>query len=217
MGRYILKFTKEKRLKYISHLDVLRLFQRAFKRAGIKLSYSKGYNPHAKVGFALPLSLGFESSGEYMEIETELDYKEDEIKDGLNAIMPDGIEITACGRLAETSKTAVAAVLDFASYKIFFSGVADDAQKLESAVKPFMKQESIITVKFSKKKKKNIESDIRPHIRSVTTVKTGGGLLFSVMLATGSRGNLNPEVLIDELCRFAGVDYSRPQWAYRSM
>ena len=53
----ILKFTKEKRLKYISHLDVLRLFQRAFKRAGIKLSYSKGYNPHAKVGFALPLSL----------------------------------------------------------------------------------------------------------------------------------------------------------------
>ena len=134
MGRYILKFTKEKRLKYISHLDVLRLFQRAFKRAGIKLSYSKGYNPHAKVGFALPLSLGFESSGEYMEIETELDYKEDEIKDGLNAIMPDGIEIIACGRLAETSKTAVAAVLDFASYKILFSGDADDAQKLESAV-----------------------------------------------------------------------------------
>lgn len=217
MGRYILKFTKEKRLKYISHLDVLRLFQRAFKRAGIRLSYSQGYNPHAKVGFALPLSLGFESSGEYMEIETGPEYSEEEIKERLNAIMPDGIEITSCGRLAETSKTAVAAALDFASYKILFTGEQDAAHALEAAVKPFMKQEKIITVKFSKKKKKNIESDIRPHIRSVTTVKTGAGLMFSMMLATGSRGNLNPETLVEELCRYAGVEYSRPQWAYRRM
>lgn len=217
MGRYILKFTKEKRLKYISHLDVLRLFQRAFKRAGIRLSYSKGYNPHAKVGFALPLSLGFESSGEYMEIETEEEYSEPEISDRLNAIMPDGIEIISCGRLAETSKTAVAAVLDFASYKVLFNGNAETAQKLESAVKSFVKQEKIIIVKFSKKKKKNIESDIRPHIHSITTVNTSAGLLFSMMLATGSRGNLNPETLVEELCRFSGVEYERTQWAYRRM
>lgn len=215
MARYILKFTKEDRLKYISHLDVLRLFQRAFKRAEIKLRYSQGYNPHAKVGFALPLSLGFESSGEYMEIETEPVYEPSDITERMNAIMPAGIEIIACSALAETSKTAVAAALDFASYKVLYHGSAEDAEKLEKAVKPFMKQEKIINVKFSKKKKKNIESDIRPHIRSVTTVKTGAGLLFSLMLATGSRGNLNPETLAEELCRFARVEYSRPEWAYR--
>jgi hypothetical protein len=82
---------------------------------------------------------------------------------------------------------------------------------------PFIKQESIIIVKFSKKKKKDIESDIRPHIHSITTVSTGEGLLFSVMLAAGSRGNLNPETLAEELCRFAGVEYSRTEWSYRRM
>ena len=88
-----------------------------------------------------------------MEIETELDYKEDEIKDGLNAIMPDGIEITACGRLAETSKTAVAAVLDFASYKILFSGDADDAQKLRVSCKAVYEAGKYNNCKIFKEKK----------------------------------------------------------------
>ena len=72
MGRYLLKFSKEDNLKYISHLDLLRVFQRAFKRAKIRLRYSQGYNPHAKIGFGHPLSLGYESTGEYMEFSAPL-------------------------------------------------------------------------------------------------------------------------------------------------
>ena len=62
MGRYLLKFTKEGNIRYISHLDLLRVFQRAMKRAGISLRYSQGFNPHAKISFAHPLSLGYSST-----------------------------------------------------------------------------------------------------------------------------------------------------------
>lgn len=217
MGRYILKFSKENRLKYISHLDVLRLFQRAFKRAGIRLKYSQGYNPHARVSFALPLSLGFESSGEYMEIETEDACDAESLIKGLNAIMPEGIRIASCGVLSETSKTAISAVLDFASYRVEYKGGEEHIPEIEAAVKPFMQQEKINIVKFSKKKKKNIESDIRPHIHSVATVNTSRGLVISLMLASGSRANLNPELMINELCNFAGLEYIRTQWSYRRL
>ena len=70
MSRYVVKFYKEGVLRYISHLDLLRLFKRSFKRVDIKLQYSQGFNPHPKMSFAQPLSLGYDSRGEYLEIET---------------------------------------------------------------------------------------------------------------------------------------------------
>lgn len=90
MGRYLLKFSKEKNLKYISHLDLLRVFQRAFKRAHIRLRYSQGFNPHAKIGFGQPLSLGSESTGEYMEFETAEDGNPEEYLAGLGELHAGG-------------------------------------------------------------------------------------------------------------------------------
>ena len=71
MIRYIMQFSKTGTSCYISHLDLVRVFHRAFKRAGIKLEYSKGFNPHPKMGFAQPLSLGYTGMREYIEFETE--------------------------------------------------------------------------------------------------------------------------------------------------
>ena len=217
MARYLIKFTKENRMKYISHLDLLRLFQRSMKRASIRLSYSRGYNPHAKMGFAIPLSLGFESQGEYMEIETDQTYEPAHIKKCLNEVLPQDLKVTFCSALKETAKTALAAVLEYASYKLLFAGSRQAAEKLEQDVGPFLKQEQILVVKYSKKKKKNTETDIRPMIHSITTVPVGHSTLFSVMLAAGSRSNLNPEIMAEELCRFAGVAYERNQWSFQRM
>ena len=65
MYKYTIVFSKTGLVKYISHLDMLRLFKRAFRRAGIELAYSQGFNPHPKMGFAQPLSLGYEAEAEY--------------------------------------------------------------------------------------------------------------------------------------------------------
>lgn len=63
-----LKFTKGSEVKYISHLDLMRVFQRALRRASIPISYSSGFNPHQEISFAAPLSLGVTSNAEYVDL-----------------------------------------------------------------------------------------------------------------------------------------------------
>ena len=68
MQRVRIKFTREEAVKYISHLDVMRLWQRAFVRAGVDLAYSEGFNPRPKMSLAAPLALGVTSEAELMDI-----------------------------------------------------------------------------------------------------------------------------------------------------
>ena len=87
-------FEKTGNAAYISHLDLMRLFQRAFKRAGLSLTHTKGYNPRPSVSIALPLSLGVESCCELLDFELEGETASfDEIKDRLNASLTDGVRI----------------------------------------------------------------------------------------------------------------------------
>ena len=87
-------FEKTGNAAYISHLDLMRLFQRAFKRAGLSLTHTKGYNPRPSVSIALPLSLGVESCCELLDFELEGETVSfDEIKDRLNASLTDGVRI----------------------------------------------------------------------------------------------------------------------------
>ena len=86
------KYIKIKDMIYISHLDVQSLFQRAFRRAGISLSYSQGYNPHPKMSYGNALALGVESYGEYVDIDIENDISEEELMTSINAQLPEGIK-----------------------------------------------------------------------------------------------------------------------------
>src|SRR3712207_6843302 len=90
------KFTKTGDMIYISHLDVQSLFQRAFRRAGIKLSYSQGFNPHPKMSYGNALALGVESHGEYVDIDIEEYIPENELMDRINNQLPDGIRFIKC-------------------------------------------------------------------------------------------------------------------------
>ncbi len=214
MGRYLLKFTKEKNLKYISHLDLLRLFQRAFKRGGISLSYSKGYNPHPKMGFAQPLSLGTESFGEYLEFETDEMKPGEYYRDIMSECMPDGISILSCNDMRESGKTSAAAAVAYASY-VVRGHIEDSAIALLSAgLSEYIKQDEIICQKINKKKKL-VENNIRPLILSFSEVKSDEDeIVFSMTLRTGSNGNLNPEVLMKSFCEFCKVEYLRHEWDF---
>ncbi len=215
MGRLLIKFTKEGDIRYISHLDLLRVFQRAFRRTDIKLRYSQGFNPHPKISFAMPLSLGFESLGEYVEVETESGQSPEEIVRDLAESMPPGISVLACTPLAETSKTSPAAAVSFASYTAEYRGDQPDMREdLVSAIIPFLMQKEIISVKYSKKKKKDVETDIRPSIHSLSS-GSEKRLLLTMFLKAGNEGNLNPEQLIRALCRFRKREYAEYEWRYR--
>ena len=86
-------FTKKDRAKYISHLDLYRAMQRAFKRAKLPVWYTQGYNSRLYLNFALALSLGFESSCEIMDFRIVDDIPLEELEERLKKVMPEGLNI----------------------------------------------------------------------------------------------------------------------------
>ncbi len=90
------KFTKKGYLKYISHLDLMRLFERGFRRAQIPIKYSEGFNPQPKFSIANPLALGIESEEEYMDINLHERIPIDEFIERMNRELPDDIKDKRC-------------------------------------------------------------------------------------------------------------------------
>lgn len=90
-----LLFAKEGSAIYISHLDLMRAFQRSFRRAGLMLKHTQGFTPHAMVSIALPLSVGVSSECEFLDFELAEDCKAEllEIVERLNAALPSGIRV----------------------------------------------------------------------------------------------------------------------------
>ena len=115
--KYLIKFSKDGMMKYISHLDIIRLFNRAFKRAGIELEHSQGFNPHPKLVFAQPLSLGYTSDCELAQIDTVEAFKEDMLAHMINDQMPNGISILSCKKQEKETKSIAAGITE-AAYTI---------------------------------------------------------------------------------------------------
>lgn len=214
MSRYVIQFYKEGNMRYISHLDLLRLFKRTFKRTGIKLIYSQGFNPHPKMSFVQPLSLGYSSQREYLDFETIEQLPLETIVARLNGAMPNGVGITA-GRQLPSSKRTLAAVVEYASY--------DVAMKLHTPcewrkkLSQFLTQNEILVEKKQKKSGKMIQQDIRPMILEAaategkstvhTDITDDNYIALTLLICAGSNRNLNPEVLLSSFCRYCGIPY----------
>ena len=67
-----IKFAKSGAMRFIGHLDVMRFFQKAIRRAGIDVAYSEGFSPHQIMSFAAPLGVGLSSNGEYLDLEVKI-------------------------------------------------------------------------------------------------------------------------------------------------
>ena len=143
--RILLKFSRGSQIKYISHLDIQRLFQRALRRAKIPMEYSKGYNPHLLISFATALPLGVCSRGEYVEIQTEKYINPVDVKNRLNEVLPSGIEILAAEELKDNFPN-VGSVIALAQYSIAYEG--ENAQEI---IKEILQSEELIIEKKTKK------------------------------------------------------------------
>lgn len=206
MNRYLFKFSKLGMIRYTSHLDMNRLFQRAFKRAGIQLEYSKGFNPHPKLSFAHPLSLGYTSEGEYLEFETINAHDPIKILESANLTMPEGIVVSECWSLPTEGKT-VASMVEFGAYELVIqSNWEDDTEPIIDA---FLNQDQITILKKQKKDSKMVEIDIKPLIAdfSLVNARSGEITLFAIIRA-GSNANLNPELLVRAFEQFLGPNKS---------
>ena len=114
-----IKFRKSGVMKFIGHLDIMRYFQKAMRRADIDICYSEGFSPHQIMSFAAPLGVGITSDGEYLDIEVHESKSTKEAMADLNATMVEGVEITGYVKLPDNAKTAMSLVAA-ADYKLFF-------------------------------------------------------------------------------------------------
>lgn len=115
MQRVILQFSKLGALRYISHLDFQRLWQRLFRIAGIEIEHSQGFNPRPRIRFALPLPTGFESQGELLEV--FLVREEEDLLRAVNSVCPPGLEVLAATPVA-TDFPKLTSLVDALEYRV---------------------------------------------------------------------------------------------------
>ncbi len=196
---YILrcKFTKEKDMVYISHLDLQRLLQRSLKRGNIKVSYSQGFNPHPKISFAQALSLGLPSFGEYIDIEIEEKMREEDFLNRINHVLPEGIRFLKTVYI-DKSAPSLMSFISHGRYTIEFK-LNKPMSEIQSRIKAFMLQDEIIDLKESKKGRIQ-EINIRPLIKEINIVAfEDNAVKLDTVIATGSSGNLKPSTLLKKL------------------
>lgn len=207
MAEYVIAFGKEGYIKYTSHLDMLRFFKRAFRRAGLELAYSQGFNPHPKMGFAQPLSLGYSADRELLEFTTEREYTKEEIFSVLEPNLAEGLTLRGFGTV--NTKKSLAAQVDSADYRVTYPAAFDPEKTPETAA-AYLAQPEIMAEKFSKKKHKTVSSDIRPKIRDLKCSQDAAGkLVLDMKVDCGSASNLSPEQVIQTFSAFAGIDCPR--------
>ena len=224
MSKYIIKFTKNGYIKYTSHLDMVRLFERVFKRADIRLAYSHGFNPHPKMVFAQPLSLGYTSEAELLEIETKDFYETKDLMKNLADLMPEGIGITSVEQLPDNVMNqaihTVASFVEAAEFTLEIPLAEPLSEDVTELCERFLAQNEIIVKNKQKKKKYEFkEVDIRPLIfeiegfedftKNLETGKVDNKIVLKTKLAQGSHGNLSPELLIPPFLEFAGLSVER--------
>ena len=184
------KFEKTGKLQYISHLDLLRTMQTALRRAKVKMIYSEGFNPHMKITFALPLSIGIESVCEFMDIKTEGSVQPSYVKDNLGKNLPADMKIVDVYEV-ETKLTEV----KYAEYMIYLDFKEQSERAAEIGQRLF--GDTLIVTKRTKKGEKEV--DISPMIKSVSCSFEYGMTMIKAVLCADSENYLNPFYLTGAL------------------
>jgi radical SAM-linked protein len=194
---------KEGRARYISHLDLNRCFARAVRRAGLKLWYTEGFNPHPYLNFLTPLSLGQESETEPLDIKIESGTTDSEIFESLSHILPEGITIKrVCEPICPASEIAAAeykAVLEFESAEKAASFIDISRRAISSG--------TLFAEKHGKKGKKKAAKKINvcDGVLFFDAADDGKDVRLKMTLSAGNTSSLNPSLLLGALENESGI------------
>ena len=204
-----LLFEKTGNAVYISHLDLMRLFQRAFKRGGLNLKHTQGFSPRAMVSIALPLSVGVESRCEILDYELvgqeELSFEE--IRDRLNATMPAGIRVLEVydseRKPKDLNHLAVAVGLEYDN------GVTDEEM---DAIRALFARESVVVTKRGKNGP--VDQDIIPMIFDLELRRVSDRELELTARVCAQNPSLNPQQMVTAIENY--LPECKPDFAHIS-
>lgn len=185
-------FEKTGKAIWMSHLDTMRLMQRAFRRAGVVLHHSQGYTPHAYVSMLLPLSVGTESVCEIMEYELDGDIKI--TPEDMNAVLPEGVRVIAVYESAVKAK--LLADLEVSLLLEYDQGVPENALKDISSL---LCGEHLVVAKRTKRGQE--ETDIRPMLKRAELTEKEGSIQINARIAA-QNPSLNPNLLTAAIARY---------------
>ena len=197
-----IKFSKTGTMKYIGHLDVMRYFQKALRRADFDTALSGGFSPHMIMSFAAPLGVGITSEGEYFDLELNSAGTSAGMEAALNAVMAEGISVLSVRRIPDDKKAGGMRLLAAAGYLVRFRDVVPEAcsKALLDALETFLSREEIQIEKKTKKGSRVM--NIRPLIYELSPCDDG----FYMLVSQGSVDNLRPELVMQALFSAAGLD-----------
>ena len=228
--KLVFEFTKTGDMIFISHLDLSRLLLRVLRMSGLRPAYSRGFNPHPKMSFALPLALGLHSTCELLEFETETDTgvfnitgtkqlfktdKESGTATGnrasanpagviglVNERLPEGIRVTACREKPDDVPKSYASYVTAARYEFLCNGVTDAPGKLAA----FFMKESVVIKKQDKKTGEETRQEVRPLMLDYRIIKDlRGSMLAEATLSAAPGRTLGPAAFFGAFYEASGI------------
>lgn len=195
--RAMIRFAKKPRLRFISHLDLQRFFQRAVNRTGLPIAYSQGFNPHPVMSFGSALALGWTSDYEVIDIKLSAPMGRKRTEDAIRAALPEDLPVIDV-RMVDDRHPAPMALVKMSDYRVTLEG--ESAPALLSAIPEFMARETVIAVKKTKSGEKQINA--RALVVDMEAFESG----FNARLMLTERESIKPDLLIELLAGMAGVE-----------
>ena len=196
------RFCKKGNLQYISHLDLQRTFSRVLVRAGLPLWYTKGFNPHIKMVFGMPLPVGCESECEYLDIRIEREMSESEVMERLNAELTDELRVQEVYPAERHFREIVFAEYDYA-LKLPNADAA-----LAERINSLLQNGPLPVVKRSKSGEREV--DVKQYLHRFTVSAADGEIRINAVLSAGEGNYLSPEALITVLRTQLGLFAGNP-------
>ncbi len=195
--RALIRFGKQPRLRFISHLDLQRFFQRAVNRTGLPIAYSQGFNPHPVMSFGSALALGWTSEYEVIDIKLSAPMGRKRTEDAVRAALPEDLPVLEV-RMVDDRHAAPMALVKMSDYRITLSG--ESAPAVIAQIPAFMASERVEAVKKTKSGEKTINA--RSMVISMEPTAVG----FDARLMLTEQESMKPDMLVGLLSDMAGVE-----------
>ena len=183
--KYRVQFIKKNYARYLSHLDILRVFQRAFRRGQFRIAYSAGFNPRPKFSFGPALSLGHSSEAEFFDVEMYESMTNKSINT-VNQFLPDGMEIISVKKITENAP-ALSKSINLFEYRVDLMGKKLD----DNSIKKLLRSPSLMINRTRKGRERKI--DIRPYLEDMSI--NNGDLNITTNIIAGQTAR------VDEITR----------------
>ena len=184
-SQFRLKYRKGDEIRYTSHLDMIRIFERALRRADIRLVYTQGFHPHPKISYGPSLGVGFMSEAEYLDIHIYPDSDRDIVRK-LNRSLPKGIEVTEAKRLIGKQESLVS-VINRAVHRVVLNKIFDQSY-LKEQIAALWERDDIWVERIRKGSLQKV--DIKPYIKDIEINGEPDVLRITTHMSQGSTARI---------------------------